>query len=55
MPKPKVTPFTRLQPQVINQMIDIEETMEDIYRKVSYIAKIIRDHEDEDGCLQHGS
>lgn len=55
MPKPTVTPFTRLPPQVINQMIDIEETMEDIYRMVAYIAKIIRDHEDEDGCLLQGS
>lgn len=46
----RTIPIPPVPPQFINHMNEIEEKVHDIYRKVTYIEKIIRDHEEEDWC-----
>ena len=36
-----------------NSQIDIEQTLERIDRKVTYMEKVIFDHERDSGCEQH--
>jgi len=37
-------------PQIINQLNDLEEAVERIYRKVDYVERTIRYHENENWC-----
>jgi len=48
--------FTLMKLKHLQEAVDdVRDLARDTHASVTYLEKVIRDHEDEDGCIEHSS